>query len=149
MAKGFTISMGLSQAVYDVTRDIEKYDKEKRDAIQGVIKRGTQATLEEAIRQAPHGTTGNLQTGIKSSFQGGMYARGRVVSTAPHSHLVEFGTGPRITYPKKAKALKFPDGGFAKGYVRNGKMQKKPFMKPAAEKTKPQIEAEMEEVFRK
>ena len=104
--------MGLSQAVYDATRDIEKYDKEKREAIQGVIKRGTQATLEEAIRQAPHETTGNLQTGIKSSFQGGMYARGRVVSTAPHSHLAEFGTGPRITYPKKAKVLKFPDGGF-------------------------------------
>lgn len=149
MAKGFTISIGLSDVAFQATRDIEKYDKEKREAIQGVIQRGTQATLEEALRLAPHGPTGNLKAGITSEFHGGMRASGRVKSTAPHSHLVEFGTGARIVYPVRKKALKFRDGGFARGLISAGVMEGKPFMRPAAEKTKPQIEKEMEEVMNK
>ena len=146
-SKGFTISMNLSQLTFDATRNIERYDKNTREAIQGVIRRGTHAALEEATRLAPYGPTGNLKAGITEDFKGGMYARGQVKSTAPHSHLVEFGSGERIVYPVKKQALKFRDGGFAKGDIYNGKMPKAPFMKPAAEKVKPQIEREMEEVL--
>lgn len=147
MAKPFTISMNLAQAVYDATRNIEKYDHDTRKAIQDVIQRGTHSTLEEAVKLAPYGATGNLKAGITEEFKGGMYARGKVKSTAPHSHLVEFGSGPRIVAPKKRQTLKLPDGGFVKGDIYNGKMPKAPFMRPAAEKTKPMIEHEMEEVL--
>lgn len=149
MAKPFQISMGLEDVVYKATRDIARYDTNTRQGIQNAIEKGTNDTAFEAIHLAPYGPTGNLKAGIKSEFKGGLYAHGKVTSTAPHSHLVEFGTGPRITTPKKAQALRLKNGDFVKGDIYSGRMSKAPFMKPAAEKVKPSIEAAVEEVLKR
>jgi len=149
MPNGFRIKMNLSSVTYNATRDIEKYSAKKRGEIQDVIEDGTKTVYDDALRAAPYGHTGNLKAGIGMSVRKGMEAFGEVYSNAPHSHLVEFGTHPRITYPKKKKALKFRDGGFARGYIRAGSMSKKPFMRPAADKNKPRIEAEMERVLKR
>ena len=149
MAKPFTISMGLENVVYKATQDIARYDANTRKGIQDAIRKGTLDTASEAIHMAPYGPTGNLKAGIKTELKGGMYASGKVISTAPHSHLVEFGTGPRIVAPKRRQALKLANGDFVKGNIYAGKMKKAPFMKPAAMKTKPSIEAAVEEVLKR
>ena len=72
---------------------------------------------------------------------------GEVKSTAPHSHIVEFGTGPRITAPRRKKALLI-NGNFVRGDIYNGKMPEAPFMRPAIEQERPNIEAEVEEAIK-
>jgi HK97 gp10 family phage protein len=149
---GFYIKMDLGEAAFRATADINKYDETVQSGIRRVIAEGVQSTYESAVNKAPYGKTGNLKTRIKKEVHG---SYGKIRSTAPHSHLVEFGSGPRIVGPVKRAALKLPrtDGamgwpGFVKGDIYNGKMPKAPFMKPAAEENKPKIEAAMEEVLK-
>lgn len=149
---GTFIKMNLDKATYQATADINKYDESTREGIKRVIADGVQSTYETAVRLAPYGTTGNLKTGIKKEVRG---SYGVVKSTSPHSHLVEFGTGPRIVGPVRRMALKLPRvdstmgwPGYVRGDIYNGKMPKAPFMKPAAEENKPKIEAAMQEVLK-
>lgn len=144
--------MDLDKVAYQATADINRYNANTQRGIRRVIADGVQSTFETAVNRAPYGPTGNLKTGIKKEVRG---SHGVVKSTSPHSHLVEFGTGPRIVGPVKRAALKLPHfdlsmgwPGYVKGDIYNGKMPKAPFMKPAAEENKPKIEAAMEEVLR-
>lgn len=64
------------------------------------MKRALQPLYDEAVRRAPVGDTGNLANGIRIRFRiGGKTLYGEVATTAPHSHLVEYGHrivhGPR------------------------------------------------------
>lgn len=152
MSKGFFIKMDLDKVAYQATADINRYNVDTQRGIRRVIADGVQSTFETAVNRAPYGQTGNLKTGIKKEIRG---SYGVVKSTSPHSHLVEFGTGPRIVGPVKRAALKLPRfdssmgwPGYVKGDIYNGKMPKAPFMKPAAEENKPKIETAMEEVLR-
>jgi HK97 gp10 family phage protein len=142
----FKIHMDLDKAVYKATADIEQYDKNVQQAIKAAVADGVTAIKEQAMRMAPAGPTGNLKAGIKSEMgQSGAY--GVIKSTAPHSRLVEFGTGERITYNKAGKKAMVINGRFVRGDIYNGKMPAKPFMRPAAEAEKPKIEESIKKVL--
>ena len=141
----FQIRADIEKAVYKATADIEKYNKETQQAIKSAVADGVTAIKVQAIRLAPAGLTGNLKTGIQSEMgQSGSY--GVIKSTSPHSHIVEFGTAERITYTKNKQALKI-NGSFVKGDIYNGKMPKKPFMRPAVEAERPKIEENIKRVL--
>lgn len=147
MRRGIEIRMYSGEAVEKAIRNIDRYTARTREGIQRTIARGTEAIYSTAVRMAPHGPTGNLKAGLRRKVSG---VSGQVMSTAPHSHLVEFGTGPRITYgnPKKGSrhAMRLPDGRFVKGDIYNGRMRKKPFMRPAFMEERDKIESEMKKV---
>lgn len=150
MSKGFVIRMKSTEAVELATKEIDSYSKAVQGRIRGVIRKGTMAIYDSAVRMAPMGKTGNLKQGIRFRSAND-WQSGEVVSTAPHSRAVEMGTGPRITYPDprlgKRHAMKMPDGRFVKGDIYNGQMPKHPFMRPAYLKEKDKIEADMKEVI--
>lgn len=65
-----------------------------------VLKKSLQAVFDDAVRRAPVGETGNLANGIRLRIKKvGPNIYGEVISTAQHSHLIEFGhrlmRGPR------------------------------------------------------
>ena len=70
-----------------------------------------------------------------------------VKSTAPISHVVEYGSGPRIASPLRAKAMLI-NGDFVRGHVVST-MPERPFMRPAAEAGKPKIEEAVKEAIKK
>jgi len=142
----FRISANIEKAVYKAMADIEKYDKTSQQAIKSAVASGVTAIKEQAIRLAPAGPTGNLKAGIKSEMSSSS-AYGVVKSTSSHSHIVEFGTGERITYNKKGKQAMVINGSFVKGDIYNGKMPRKPFMRPAVETEKPKIEENIKKVL--
>jgi len=149
MSNGFTIHIDANRAVFSATKNLDKYSEETKKAIQDVVRKGTEETMKEAVHLAPYGKTGNLKAGIKMDFNGGDRAQGIVRSTSKHSAFVELGTEDRIVAPKRAKALKLQDGRFVKGDIYNGRMEKAPFLRPAAEKTAPKITAQIEEVLKR
>lgn len=137
------VRANLSEAVIRATSDISRYDDRVQKKIRDAIRDGVDDTWREALNRAPMGKTGNLKQGIEKEHHG---TYGVVKSTAPHSHLVEFGTDIRIVAPKYRKALKI-NGGFVRGDIYSGKMPKAPFMRPAIEQTRPEIEREVEEAI--
>ena len=145
---GFKIYANIDSAVYKATADITGYDQKTKEAIKSAISAGVDAIRDRAIRAAPAGATGNLKAGIKAEMS--KYgASGVIKSTSPHSHIVEFGTGPRITMNRlnsHKKALVI-NGSFVKGMINNGKMPAKPFMRPAVEAEKPKIEESIKKVL--
>ncbi|WP_196602160.1 HK97-gp10 family putative phage morphogenesis protein [Pectinatus frisingensis] len=141
------IYANIEEGVFKATAQIEKYDAATQEKIKAAIKNGTTAVFEQAVRNAPMSATGNLKKGIKMETNTNYsYASGIVKSTAPHSHLVEFGTRRRIVYPVRRKAMVI-NGHFVKGYVNNGAMPKKPFLRPAIDKERPGIEESIKKVL--
>lgn len=147
--KGITFKFSTDKTVLKAIHDISSYGERAQRAIKQVIANGTRAIHAEAVKRAPLGRTGALKRGIKYSING---AGGEVVSTAPHSRVVEFGTGPRIVYSDVKRgtkhAMKLPDGRFVKGDIYNGKMEKHPFMLPAMMAKRDEIEAEIERAIK-
>lgn len=140
------ISINADEAVKDAIRQIKDASIEKRAKIKWAIQETTEKVFENAKRKAPLGKTGNLRKGIEME----MYRNGNagiVKATAPHSHLVELGTNPRFTAPKKKKALKINDK-FVSGFISTGKMKPKPFLKPAAEEEHANFVARLEEAIK-
>lgn len=148
MSRGIEIRMSMGEAVLKATRDIDGYTSRVQTGIVRTIANGTQAVYSAAVRMAPRGPTGNLKAGLTYRLSG---VSGMVMSRAPHSHLVEFGTEPRITYRQVKKgtkhAMRLPDGRFVKGDIYNGRMPKKPFMRPAYMTERDNIEAQMKKVI--
>ena len=132
------IRANIEEAIYKITADIKKYDEETQNRIKQAVRNGTKGVYENAVRAAPMKRTGNLKTGITMEMSD-REATGVVKSTAPHSHLVEFGTKQRFVTPTIHKALKIKSQ-FVRGVITSGKMPKKPFMRPAIEKERPKIE---------
>ena len=139
MSEPFKINVRLDDVVFRATADISKYDKETQDKIAD----GVKGVYEEAVNRAPK-RTGGLIEGIKMDVKG---AHGTVKSTAPISHVVEYGSGPRIASPLRAKAMLI-NGDFVRGHVVST-MPERPFMRPAAEAGKPKIEAAVKEAIKK
>lgn len=146
MSGVFKISANIDQAVYKATADIASYNEKTQQAIKSAVADSVTAIRDQAIRLAPAGLTGNLKSGIKAEM-GRTGAYGVVKSTSQHSHLVEFGTGERITYNSKNKQALKINGSFVRGDIYNGKMPAKPFMRPAVESEKPKIEENIKKVL--
>ena len=126
--------MQTSGEVKAAIQSIGTHSEIVNNNIPRVIARATKAVASEAIRRAPVGPTGNLKRGITYTLKPNY---GEVLSKAPHSHYVEFGTGA----PKHA--MRMPDGRFAKGDIYNGKMTAHPFMRPALESQRSKIETDI------
>ena len=74
--------------------------------------------------------TGNLRKGIrakKSKYEDGGWI---VQSTAPHAHLVEFGTGPRVLEEPRKVSI----GGRVAVITHTGTMPPKAYLRPALDK---------------
>lgn len=63
----------------------------------GIVKDTTEAAAREIAATYPQGPTGNLKNRVKTSYPSESLLVGIVRSTAPHSHLWEFGTRARQT----------------------------------------------------
>ena len=138
---GRAIHANIDEAVYKCTKDIEKYGREAHERIKKAIETGVKAVHTAAVTKAPGGRTGNLRAGIKMSITStGTTAGGNVRSTAPHGHLVEFGTKPRLVQNRPGKRAMVIGGSVRKGPWMAGAMPKKPFMRPAIEQERPKIE---------
>lgn len=148
--KMFSVRVNMGEVISKAVRDIDKCDTEKQKKIRKVIAGGTKNTKIRAVQLAPRGPTGNLKKGIKDHLVGDG-REGIVMSTAPHSHLVEYGTESRITYPVRKKALKITwkgKTGWARGYISSGKMPARHILKNAAEKEWPRIVKSMESALK-
>jgi hypothetical protein len=63
----------------------------------GIVREATEATAREIAATYPKGPTGNLQKRVKTIYPAEALLVGIVQSTAPHSHLWEWGTKERKT----------------------------------------------------
>lgn len=142
MAKSIKIFANIKEVAFRAMVDVQKYDEETQKKIRKATRDGVAAVHATAIRAAPIRVTGNLRRGIVQEFDE-KTCSGKVRATAPHSHLVEFGTRERVTAPLRKKALKIAEG-FVRGFTFTGKMPKKPFLRPAMEKERTAIEANIE-----
>lgn len=142
MAKSIKIFANIKEVAFRAMVDVQKYDEETQKKIRKATRDGVAAVHAAAVRVAPIRATGNLRRGIVQEFDE-KTCSGKVRATAPHSHLVEFGTRERVTAPLRKKALKIAEG-FVRGFTFMGKMPKKPFLRPAMEKERTAIEANIE-----
>lgn len=79
------------KGVKAIIDSIEKYDKETTQRIGDAVN-GSLKNIAKGIRtRLPSSKTGNLRRGIKKSYSKKRMS-GEVKSTAPHAHLLEFGT---------------------------------------------------------
>ena len=80
----------------------------QKGVVRNALKKAAKPTMEMAKQNLPRGKTGNLEKSIKvSTSLKGSQKKGKTIdrstvevyvgSTAPHAHLIEFGTGPRET----------------------------------------------------
>ncbi len=72
------------------------------EKVEPVMMEGAKVIADAARSKAPKGPTGNLKRSIKSKFlrQIGNYPRSAAAAVdrkiAPHAHLIEYGTKPRV-----------------------------------------------------
>jgi hypothetical protein len=62
-----------------------------------IVRETTEAAAQEIREAYPKGPTGNLKSRVKTYYPSESVLAGIVRSTAPHSHLYEFGTRERKT----------------------------------------------------
>ena len=142
MAKTIKIFANIKEEVFLAMANVRKYDEQTQQRIRAATRDGVAAAHAAAVRAAPIRATGNLRRGIVQEFDE-KTCSGKVRATAPHSHLVEFGTRERVTAPLRKRALKIVEG-FVRGFTFTGKMPKKPFLRPAMEKERAAIESNIE-----
>lgn len=125
-----------------------KIELEMRNkALRKAVKRASRIVEQEAKRLAPKpGYEGDKpgRTALKDTigvsvkeYRGGRVYVGIIGPRRPagnHAHLVEFGTKPHRIRPKDKKALRI--GGRFIGEAKHPGAKAKPFMRPAADKTK-------------
>ena len=144
--KSIKIFANIQEEAFRAMVDVRKYDEQTQKEIKRATRDGIDAVHAAAVRGAPIRATGNLRRGIEQSFDE-KTCSGQVRATAPHAHLVEFGTRERVTAPIRKKALKI-NAGFVRGWTFTGKMPKKPFMRPAIEKERANIETSIERAIK-
>lgn len=139
------IYSNLSNEAFRALRDIDRYSAETRRRLQAAVRTGTQETAAEAIRRAPM-RSGDLKASIQYEIKRDG-SQGVVRAKSKKAHLVEFGTGPALVYPKRRRAMKIGDR-FA-AYALIPPKRPRPFMRPAIEKERPAIERAVLEAIEK
>lgn len=69
--------------------------------------------------------------------------KGVVGASAPDAMRLEKGTHPHTEGPRTKEAMKFPNGGFARGEIQHPGTKGEPFLKPAAEAWPAIVKAEL------
>jgi len=88
-------------------KELRKMLEEIPEQVRGILEDLTRETYEKAVQYAPE-RTGFLRRNIVWSVEG---LTGRVISQAPYSAYVEFGTRPHMIFPRRARVLRFEVGG--------------------------------------
>jgi len=110
-------------------KELRKILERIPDHLRNILDDLTKETYEKAVQYAPV-RTGFLRRNIIWRVEG---LTGYVISQAPYSAFVEFGTRPHMIFPRRARALRFEVGGqviFAR-YVRHPGTRGQFFMRRA------------------
>lgn len=118
-----------TKGVKNIIDNISKYDAETTQKLGEVVNNSLKAVAKGMRGRLPAKKTGNLRKGIKKSFSKKKLS-GQVKATAPHSHLIEFGTKTHVISIKRKKIL-IINGGFAGKSITHPGAKAKPFMQPA------------------
>jgi HK97 gp10 family phage protein len=140
----FRIHTNLDKEIYNAIKNIKTYDDSKQKEIRNIVREGTKDVMQEAIRKAPF-RTGKLKASITMEFDYDK-AQGVVKAKAPHVHLVEFGAKATTSTPNRKKALMAGNKFFKFALI--PVRAERPFMRPAIEKEKPEIERKIREVLK-
>lgn len=144
MAKKFWVNTSRNSAVTKAIKDIEKYSAKVQGNIRSSIKTSTINVMAGAKNRVPV-RTGALKKTIDSELaKDGL--SGYVFAKSPLAHLIEFGASAAYIKPKKAKALKIGDRYVSHAVVPERKA--KPFMRPAADKEKLNLEKNIREAVK-
>ncbi|MEM2922519.1 MAG: hypothetical protein QXF26_09425 [Candidatus Bathyarchaeia archaeon] len=130
---------GLEELRKTLSRISETFKKD-------LIEESINVIWEKAREYAPV-RTGFLSEHIVKEVEVG---RGRVISQAPYSAYVEFGTRPHIIRPRRARALRFEIGGeviFAR-YVRHPGARGQFYMRRALEDAMERLGEIVSRIFR-
>lgn len=77
----------------EVLRGLDVYEKDILERAKEVTERRTKAIFDKAMQNVPVGPTGNLKnSGAMEVEATDKWVFGRVGFSAPHAHLLEFGT---------------------------------------------------------
>lgn len=144
MAKSsFYIRANVSDEVYKAISDISRYDQETQDKLKNIVKEKTDLVFTYAL-QGIRIYTGFLAKSIEHEYSTGIHrASGKVFTKAPHGHLLEFGHNGGLIITIRRKALRAgADGWFMHRAVARHQSAH-PFMKPAMDRVRPDIEADV------
>lgn len=135
-----------SGSAKEVFSNLKKYDEKTREKLGKAVNRSLNA-IRRGAKTRIHSVSGLLSRRIKKTYDSNVLS-GTVRSTAPHAHLIEFGTRaigetgskakPLSKNPvqAKGKAMVIPGIGFRKSYKHKG-MKARPYMRPSFESERP------------
>ena len=144
MARSFWVNTNKSQAISSAIRDIEKFQDKTQRNIKDAIADSTRAVKDAAVsRVRVHSGKLKKSIGMKLSEK---ETTGFVSANAPHAHLVEIGAAAALVMPKNKKAIKIGDRLVHHAIVPERKA--KPFMRPAADSEKANLEKRIVEAIK-
>ena len=141
MARKFWVNTNRNATVTKAIKDIDKYSVSAQERIKSAIRASTADVHNGAKSRVPV-KTGALKKSIDSDISKDGLS-GYVFSKSPVAHLIEFGVSASYVEPQKAKALKIGEGFAAHALIPERKA--KPFMRPAADSEKPNLEKRIKE----
>ncbi len=100
-----------------------------------LLKARVQAAYDAALRRSKELAASKAEwRHVKASIVSKALGKnGVVAATAPDANRLEYGTGAHSEAPRVKKAMKFKDGGFARGTIEHPGTAAHPFLRPVAE----------------
>lgn len=145
MAKSFWVSTNITAEVKKALGDITKYDAATRQRLDGVIRDMTGRAFEGAVSRVPK-KTGKLAGSIKQEFRTTPHGlQGYVKAMDPIAHIIEFGAAGAVVIPTRKKALHPGAEGWFAAYAIIPQRAAHPFMKPAMDAVRPELERAVKE----
>lgn len=144
MARNFWVMTNRSAAISSAVYGIESYKTHVQDNIKKALRESTMSVYKAARDRVPE-RTGLLKKSITMRLSTSGLS-GVVEAKSRYGHLVEFGAGPALIEPKKAKALHIKGKFYSNAFIPERKPH--PFMKPAAEQEKGKLEARITEAIK-
>ncbi|WP_294000231.1 hypothetical protein [uncultured Megasphaera sp.] len=145
MAKSFWVSTNITAEVKKALGDITKYDADTRQRLDGVIRDMTGRVFEGAVSRVPK-KTGKLASSIKQEFRPTPRGlQGYVKAMDPIAHIIEFGAAGSVVIPIRKKALHPGAEGWFAAYAIIPQRAAHPFMKPAMDAVRPELERAVKE----
>ena len=145
MAKTFFVPTNITAEVRKALGDITKYDKATQQRLDGVIRDMTGRVFKEAVSRVPK-KTGHLASTIVQEFQPTPRGLQGYVKAKSHvAHLVEFGTQGSVVIPTRKKALHPGASGWFAAHAIIPRRTAHPFMRPAMDAVRPDLERAVKE----
>lgn len=119
-----------TKGVQDVIANLKKYDEDTRERVGVVVNTSLKNIARGARQRLPQSKTGNLRKGLKKKYVK-KDVGGFVKATAPHSHLIEFGTKRHSLDKGAKKKVMVINGNPVSGEIIHPGSKPRPFMQPA------------------